>query len=33
MIVDHPFLFVVFDATTGLILCQVVVSEIPETGA
>jgi serine protease inhibitor len=29
MRVDHPFIFIVFDASSGLVLCEVVVNEIP----
>lgn len=32
MVVDRPFMFMVLDATTGLVLCQAMINEIPEEG-
>ena len=33
MRVDRPFLLFVFDATTGLVLCQVVVNDLNAKGS
>jgi serine protease inhibitor len=33
MRVDRPFLFLVFDGRTGLVLCSVVVSEVEDGSA